>query len=222
MRSFFTTALLAAAAAHVQAIQITAPGKNDEVDITKGVTVKWTTVSTDPTRANLVLVNKASGHTPFTLEIGEVDLSKGSIVVTEKNVPADEGFQFNFESLDELNTGILAQSEQFEIESPDNDSDDETSSSTAKTTAKTTSAASATETSTSDDAETTTDADSTETSAVPTTLTTASTTGTATDAPEGSGTATESASTTASTGAAATQAVGGVLALVAGVLAVMA
>ncbi|KAK4131530.1 hypothetical protein BT67DRAFT_444591 [Trichocladium antarcticum] len=228
MRSFFTTALLAAAVAHVQAIKITSPSKNDEVDLSKGVKVEWSTVNTDPTTAHLVLVNQASGHTPYNKDLGEVDLSKGSITVTEKNVPADEGYQFNFESVDKLNTGILAQSEQFEVEasdSDDSDDDDKTSSATSSATSSTsmtktteTIKTSATKVITSTGESTTV----TETSVFPTTLTkTSSPTGTESESP--SGTATDTAAPTESTGAAAANAVqGGLFALAAGVVALMA
>lgn len=231
MRSFFTTALLAAAVAHVQAIKITSPSKNDEVDLSKGVKVEWSTVNTDPTTAHLVLVNQASGHTPYNKDLGEVDLSKGSITITEKNVPADEGYQFNFESVDKLNTGILAQSEQFEVEasdSSDSDDDDKTSSATSATSSATSSTSvtkttetiktSATKVITSTGESTTV----TETSVFPTTLTkTSSPTGTDSESP--SGTTTDTAAPSESTGAAAANAVqGGLFALAAGVVALMA
>ncbi|KAK4244038.1 Ser-Thr-rich glycosyl-phosphatidyl-inositol-anchored membrane family-domain-containing protein [Corynascus novoguineensis] len=110
-------AVLLALAAPLYAVEITSPSKNDVVDPSKGVTVKWSTVSTDPARAHLVLVNMAAGHTPFTKDLGEVDLSTGSLTISQKDVPSDAGYQFNFESTAAQNTGILAQSEQFEVKS---------------------------------------------------------------------------------------------------------
>jgi hypothetical protein len=141
MRTQFATALLALAVP-LHAVQITSPSKNDVVDPSEGVEVKWSTVSTDPARAKLILVNKISGHSPFTKDLGEVDLSAGSITITEKDVPSDGGYQFNFESVDKSNTGILAQSEQFEVtesEKTDDEDDNESSSTSAATTAATTS-----------------------------------------------------------------------------------
>ncbi|KAK0704016.1 Ser-Thr-rich glycosyl-phosphatidyl-inositol-anchored membrane family-domain-containing protein [Lasiosphaeria miniovina] len=114
MRSAFISA--AALFACVQAIRITSPTKDDTIDPSKGVTVKWSTVSTDPKTAHLVLVNQAGGHTPYSKDLGEVDLTKGSVTVTVANVPNDTAYQFNIESVTELNTGILAQSAQFEVE----------------------------------------------------------------------------------------------------------
>ncbi|KAL2126700.1 hypothetical protein VTI74DRAFT_383 [Chaetomium olivicolor] len=214
MRSFLASALLALAA-HVAAIKITSPSKNDVVDPSAGVTVKWSTVSTDPAKAHLVLVNMAAGHTPYTKDLGEIDLSKGSIVITEKNVPADSGYQFNFQSVDPQNTGILAQSEQFEVKAS-GDSDDKTKTTVVVSTFSGKTAESTKTAASSDEA-------NAATTSAATTLTTVSTTGTATTKP--TGTATQSASTTASTGAAATAMAvqgGGLIALVAGVAAFMA
>ncbi len=106
-------AVLLALAAPLHALLITSPGPNDVVDPAAGVTVKWTRVSTDALRANLILTNMASGHTPYTKNLGEVDLSSGSIVVTQKDVPDDTTYQFNLEKTDD--SGIYAQSQQFEV-----------------------------------------------------------------------------------------------------------
>ncbi len=111
MRTQVIAALLALVAS-LHALTITSPGPDDVVDLSQGVTVKWTRVSTDPSRANLVLSNMASGHTPYTKDLGEVDLTTGSIVVTQKDVPDDTTYQFNLEKAD--GSGILAQSQQFE------------------------------------------------------------------------------------------------------------
>ncbi len=215
MRTQIAAALLALAAP-LQAIKITSPAKNDVVDPAAGVTVKWSTVSTDPSRAQLLLVNMASGHTPYSKDLGEIDLSKGSITITQKDVPDDEAYQFNFESVDENNTGILAQSEQFEVKAGDESDDDKTSSAskTATKTAESTATSAAT--------------NSTTASSTASTLSTVSTsaTGSATGSTTGSATssATGTASSSLSTGAAAPTglAVQGVLALAVGVAVVLA
>ncbi|EAA33536.1 anchored cell wall protein 3 [Neurospora crassa OR74A] len=130
-----TTLLQALFASSALAIQITNPKKNDVVDPSSGVEVKWSTVSTDPKSAHLVLVNMASGHTPYTKDLGAVDLTKGSVIISEKDVPNDSDFQFNFQSVDPLNQGILAQSEQFEVKNSDDDKKETTKSAAATTTA---------------------------------------------------------------------------------------
>ncbi|KAK3994215.1 hypothetical protein QBC44DRAFT_48656 [Cladorrhinum sp. PSN332] len=147
MRS--TTAFFAAllAATSASAIKITYPTKGESLPISSGIKVKWTTVSTDPDSAHLFLINMAGGHTPFSRDFGEVDLSTGSIVISEKDVPADSTYQFNFQSVDENNTGILAQSEQFGIIKMDGGADVATtliiddSKTSSKTTDKTTATA---------------------------------------------------------------------------------
>ncbi|KAK4227780.1 hypothetical protein QBC38DRAFT_183757 [Podospora fimiseda] len=147
MRS--TTAFFSAlfAAASTSAIQITYPTKDETLPLSQGIKVKWTTVSTDPAKAHLFLVNMASGHTPFSKDLGEVDLARGSFVVVEQDIPSDSAYQFNFQSVDENNTGILAQSAQFAVVNIENEGDvattlitDDTKTS-AKTTGKTTATA---------------------------------------------------------------------------------
>lgn len=207
MRAQF--AALVALAAPLHAITITSPSKNDVVDLSAGVTVKWSTVSTDPTSAHLVLVNMASGNTPYEKDLGEVDLSKGSLVVTEKDVPADEGYQFNFESVATQNTGILAQSEQFEVKASSGDDDDDESSSSSATSATVTKTVSTTVSVTA----------STSTGVTATTLSTASSA--ATESASRTAAATSSSSGAAAPTGMAVQG-GSLLALVAGVAAVLA
>ncbi|KAH6839562.1 Ser-Thr-rich glycosyl-phosphatidyl-inositol-anchored membrane family-domain-containing protein [Chaetomium sp. MPI-CAGE-AT-0009] len=217
MRAQFATLL--ALAAPLYAVKITSPSKNDVVDPSEGVTVKWSTVSTDPSKAHLVLVNMASGHTPFKKDLGEIDLSTGSFEVEEKDVPSDSGYQFNFESTETQNTGILAQSEQFQVKSTDNDDDDDDKSSSSATSAAT-SVSSSAAVQTLTQTFTSTGSDTTVTSTA-TTLTTA--TGTAAQL---TGTQTQSATSSTSAGAAAPTGMivqgGSLLALVAGVAAVLA
>jgi len=213
MRAQIAAALLALAAP-LHAIKITSPAKNDVVDPAAGVTVKWTTVNTDPTTAHLVLVNMASGHTPYNKDLGEVDLSKGSFTVTESDVPDDEAYQFNFESVKSQNTGILAQSEQFEVKAGESDDDKTTTTKTTQTTESVT-----VKTSTLKATSTITKSDTTVTSTATTLATvseTVSRTGSAT------GTATSSTSTGAAAPTGAAVKAGSLVALVAGVAAVLA
>ena len=129
-----TTLLQALFASSALAIQITSPKKNDVVDPSAGVEVSWTTVSSDPESAHLLLVNMASGHTQYTKDLGTVDLTKGSIIISEDDVPNDSAYQFNFQSVATGNTGILAQSEQFEVENSEDADETTTKSASAKTT----------------------------------------------------------------------------------------
>jgi hypothetical protein len=216
-----TTLLQALFATSALAIQITHPKKNDVVDVKSGVEVSWTTVNTDPKSAHLVLVNMASGHTPYSKDLGEVDLTKGSIIISESDVPNDSAFQFNFQSVESQSTGILAQSEQFEVK---NSEDDKKETTTKGAAAKTTSAATlvtASESAASATASAS-ESDSEETSAsAVSSVSGASTLATVT----GSSTATASGSasaTAAPTGAAGKLQSGSFLALAVGLVAVLA
>ncbi|KAK4186714.1 hypothetical protein QBC35DRAFT_500542 [Podospora australis] len=204
-------------ASAVSAIQITSPTKNSVVDISSGVKVEWTTVSTDPSSAHLFLVNMASGHTPYSKDLGEIDLSSGSILVSEKDVPEDGAYQFNFQSLKQNNMGILAQSEQFHV-SEEESSDDKQSTTlvVASTSVKKTSTA----------------ATASVTGTASTTLATVSGSSTASaSAEEGTASSTGSAASASATGstddveessAVSVKQGGSMLALVAGIVAVIA
>jgi hypothetical protein len=145
--SFATVAALLAACA--RAIEITNPTKGQVVDLSAGFKITWSTVSSDPASAHLFLVNMAGGHTPYSKDLGTVDLTKGSFTITESDVPSDTTYQFNIQSISTQNTGILAQSPQFEVKSSGKKtsttatttkSDDESSTSVASESAATGSA----------------------------------------------------------------------------------
>ncbi|KAK4108943.1 hypothetical protein N656DRAFT_783595 [Canariomyces notabilis] len=217
------TALLAACFQLASAITITSPSKGDVVDISSGATVSWSRVNTDPTSAHLFLVNMASGNTPFSKDLGEIDLSsQDSITVSEQGVPDGEGYQFNLQSIAAGNTGILAQSEQFEVKNGAG-GDESSSSATGTATTSMTSSAAAGETGTT--LTTTTTGTATATTTFSTAVSSGAT-GTSGGAGNGAGaSSTGSAAASSSTAAApAGMAVqgGSMLALVAGVLAVIA
>lgn len=200
LTSVFVTALLAACA---QAVQITGVAKDQKIDLASGFTVTWSTVNSDPSTAHLFLVNMAGGHTPYSKDLGEVDLKKGSFNVKE-SVAADTGYQFNLQSVDPLNTGILAQSQQFQVVKDAADEDTKTTqTSTIATTATITSSGTV----------------ATVTSAVDTTtFATAVATGSGTAAASGTKTSTVAPGTTTA-GAASNKA--GVLAAFVGLVAVV-
>lgn len=119
---------LLALALSASAIKLTSPTKDQTIDLSQPFTVTWETVASDPASAHLFLVNMASGNTPYSKDLGEIDLSKGSATVSVTDVPEDKGFQFNMQSVQKENMGILAQSEQFVVEAEEEKED--------KTTAK--------------------------------------------------------------------------------------
>lgn len=122
---------LLALALSASAIKLTSPTKDQTIDLSTPFTVTWETVSSDPQSAHLFLVNMASGHTPYSKDLGPVDLNKGSATVSIADVPADKGFQFNLQSVQKENTGILAQSEQFAVVEGDKKEETKTASSAA-------------------------------------------------------------------------------------------
>lgn len=209
--SILASAFLAACG--VNAIQITDIAKGQKIDLAAGFTVTWSTVNTDPSTGHLVLVNMAGGHTPFNQDLGAVDLTKGSFRVISKNAKPDTGYQFNIQSVSTGSTGILAQSEQFEVLAAGGDNDnDDTKTSSSKTASGAATATTGAPTSGTTDAGK--PADSEDSTA--TTLATVAATGSA------AGTRTGTAAPPAqSTGAAAVNKVG-VAALLAGLAAVMA
>ncbi|KAK0646824.1 hypothetical protein B0T16DRAFT_391189 [Cercophora newfieldiana] len=211
MQSSVLAAVLLAACA--RAIEITSPAKNEVVDLAAGVEVKWTTVSSDPKSAHLFLVNMAGGHTPFSKDLGEIDLNKGSITVKE-SVEDDSTYQFNFQSLEQHNTGILAQSQQFEAKAEEDKAGATTTTKGSTTKGSTTTAkASATAAS----------AASEETAGASTTFSSVVVSASASGSPTKTGSSqTANASSDVDSAASAVQRVGGMLALVAGVVAVLA
>ncbi|KAJ4410355.1 hypothetical protein N0V85_003965 [Neurospora sp. IMI 360204] len=211
-----TTLLQALFATSALAIQITSPKKDDVVALNSGVQVTWSTVSTDAKSAHLVLVNMASGHTPYQKDLGEVDLTKGSVIVSEDDVPNDSTFQFNLQSVVSQNAGILAQSEQFE-----NKNAPEDNKSTKSAAAQQTTAAASTLVTASDSAAATVSASGSDSKSSAVSVSGASTMATVT------GSATTTASGTASktaapTGAAGKVQSGSLLALAVGIAAVLA
>ncbi|KAJ5490323.1 Cell wall beta-glucan synthesis [Penicillium expansum] len=168
---FSTILSLLPLALSVAAINVTEPAKGADVDVSGSFTVKWTSVNTDASTVDIVLVNNAVYPTVSEKIASGIDTSKGSYTVSGlKDVSSGSGFQINLLSTDAKNTGILAQSEQFDVT--------EAKSSSATTTG-TSSTVSSTESSSST-ASTSVVSSGTSTATSATTETDASTTGTST------------------------------------------
>ncbi|KAJ0419930.1 Ser-Thr-rich glycosyl-phosphatidyl-inositol-anchored membrane family-domain-containing protein [Aspergillus carlsbadensis] len=138
MRStIVSSALLLAVTAG--ALKVTEPKKNVEVDPSSSFTVKWDSVSTDPSTFDLYLVNNAV-YPPVDKKIAtDIDTSDGSYTVDSiAGLTDGPGYQINLFSNEEHNTGILAQSQQFNMTG----SDDSSSSSSATPTSTSTSTSS--------------------------------------------------------------------------------
>ncbi|GCB20342.1 UPF0619 GPI-anchored membrane protein AFUA_3G00880 [Aspergillus awamori] len=106
MMAFAVTAL---------AITITQPQNGDQVDFSKPYTIKWTTVASDPSNFTIMLVNMNSQPT-VSKKIANVKTSDSKYTVDKVvGIPVANGYQLNAESNTTHNTGILSQSQQFNV-----------------------------------------------------------------------------------------------------------
>ncbi|KOS48505.1 hypothetical protein ACN38_g557 [Penicillium nordicum] len=113
---FSTILSLLPLALSVAAVNITEPAKGADVDVSGSFTVKWTSVNTDASAVDIVLINNAVYPTVSEKIASGIDTSKGSYTASGlKGVTNGSGFQINLLSTDAKNTGILAQSEQFDV-----------------------------------------------------------------------------------------------------------
>jgi len=164
--------------ASASAILVTSPTKDQTIDLSKSFDITWTSVSSDPSTFELVLVDQSKINNPIVIA-NSVKSSDNKYTVTKLAATPGANYKFNFLSVDPLNTGILAQSQTFNVTAPAS-----SSSSSSSTTSTITSTGTLTST--------TTDASTTETS------TSASIT-TSTKTSASNGTAAATASSTAPT-----------------------
>ncbi|KAJ9143403.1 hypothetical protein NKR23_g6614 [Pleurostoma richardsiae] len=111
-KTFITLASLLAA---VSALQITEPALNDKLDFSGTNTIEWTSVSSDPTSFEIVLLdNSATPPTQKTIA-DSVKTSDGKYSFTNFVTPVGTKYQINLVGSSKTNSGILAQSQQFEV-----------------------------------------------------------------------------------------------------------
>ncbi|KAL4815131.1 Ser-Thr-rich glycosyl-phosphatidyl-inositol-anchored membrane family-domain-containing protein [Aspergillus spinulosporus] len=131
MRLVLASSLLPLAVS-VGALQVTQPEKGAEIDPSSSFTVKWDSVSTDPSSFDLYLVNNAVYPSVEKKIASDVDTSDGSYTVDGiSGLENGGGYQINLFSNSGHNTGILAQSEQFNVTGADSTSSTTTSTSTS-------------------------------------------------------------------------------------------
>ncbi|KAL4758190.1 GPI anchored serine-threonine rich family protein [Aspergillus foveolatus] len=190
MRLVLASSLLPLAVS-VGALQVTEPEKGAEIDPSSSFTVKWDSVSTDPSSFDLYLVNNAVYPSVEKKIASDVDTSEGSYTVDGvSGLENGGGYQINLFSNSGHNTGILAQSEQFNVTGTDS-----TSSSTSSTTTPTSTSSTSTETES-----TTSTSTGTSTTLSSTTPTTESESASATPSSSGSSTPSSSNATASATG----------------------
>ncbi|OIW25375.1 hypothetical protein CONLIGDRAFT_636426 [Coniochaeta ligniaria NRRL 30616] len=111
---------------------VTSPTKDQKVDFSSSIDIVWTSVSTDPSTFDLVLVDQTN-MVPIPIKTG-VKTSDNKYTLTNFVATPGSAYKFNFLSTDPLNTGILAQSQTFEIIKSGGASTSDSSSSTSTTT----------------------------------------------------------------------------------------
>lgn len=92
---------------------VTSPTKDQKLDFSSTIDVTWTSVATDPTTFTLVIVDQTTMN-PVTVD-SAVKTSTLKYSLTNFVVTPGSKYKFNLLSNDPMNTGILAQSETFEI-----------------------------------------------------------------------------------------------------------
>ncbi|PYI14234.1 threonine rich protein [Aspergillus japonicus CBS 114.51] len=116
MRSLSLLLAIVAFAASALALTIVAPKAGDQVDFSKSYKFQWTTVSSDPDEVTLVLVNMASQPTVNKVITQNAKVSDGAYTVDMiTGIPVANGYQLNAIANTTQNTGILSQSNQFNV-----------------------------------------------------------------------------------------------------------
>ncbi|KAJ5631791.1 uncharacterized protein N7484_011891 [Penicillium longicatenatum] len=139
----FTLALSTLAMAiSVGAITVTEPKEGADITSSSSLDVKWTYVNTDETSLDIYLVNQAVYPNVNKKLASDVSTSDGSYTVNVGNIPSGHGYQISLKSDEEHNTGILAQSNQFNVtesasKSTSSSSTESSTSSSTKTTTAT-------------------------------------------------------------------------------------
>lgn len=117
----------------VAALSITSPKKDQDVDLSEKTTVEWSSVSSDPSSFDIYLV-KMNSYPPVNKLVAEnVKTSEGSYTIDGVSADNGSGYQINFVSRDPQNTGILAQSQQFKVESSGSSTTSDSTSSASAT-----------------------------------------------------------------------------------------
>lgn len=105
-----------ALAASALALTVTSPAQYSNIDVTKGTTIAWNSVSSDPTSFNIVLTNMNVNPSVRIVLASNVQTSAGSYTVpTVNGASPGENYRVNLESTANSNQGILAQSGPFQV-----------------------------------------------------------------------------------------------------------
>lgn len=98
------------------AITITAPKANDAWDFSQTNTIEWTSVATDPSNFSIVLVDNSAASGPKSTTIKDlVNTADGKYSFTNFVAAPGEKYQIRFVGTSAQNTGIVTQSENFNV-----------------------------------------------------------------------------------------------------------
>lgn len=112
----FNFAAIVGFAASALALTVTQPKQNAQVDLSEPLEIKWKNVVGDPKTLIIELVNM-NGMPNVSKTLAEnVSTSDGHYKVDKVwGIPKAENYQINIISNDKDNTGILGQSQQFNV-----------------------------------------------------------------------------------------------------------
>ncbi|KAJ5929775.1 hypothetical protein N7454_006725 [Penicillium verhagenii] len=116
------------------ALTVTQPEKGADIAPSSSVDVKWTSVDTDAKSFDIYLVNNAVYPSVNKKLASDISTSDGSHTVDIGNLADGQGYQINLMSDATENTGILAQTGQFNITGSASKSSTTSSGSTTSTT----------------------------------------------------------------------------------------
>ncbi|EED23316.1 extracellular conserved serine-rich protein [Talaromyces stipitatus ATCC 10500] len=141
------TALMLATSA--SALQVTSPSRGDKWDLTHSNEVTWDSVESDPTSFDIQLVNEHVNPPVVKTIATNVQTSAGSYSFSNVAVDIGDDYQINLVSTEAHNTGILAQSAQFDVSNAaSNNSSSSTSTASSTSTTSSSSSSSSTTAST--------------------------------------------------------------------------
>ena len=116
MQITLTVSAFLALVASSAALQVTAPAEGSTIDVSKDNKIEWATVSSDPTKFDIVVTNN-NVNPPVKVTIAkDVSTSEGSYEIKKvSGIVPGGNYRINLESHEPQNSGILAQSGQFSI-----------------------------------------------------------------------------------------------------------
>ncbi|KAH8880263.1 hypothetical protein GQ53DRAFT_755247 [Thozetella sp. PMI_491] len=108
-------AVLAGLVAVASAVSITEPTDQSKWDFSQSNTIEWKSVSSDPTSFKIILVNHQNGGTTQQTIKDSVTTSDNKYTFTNFVTTPGDKYTIQFISTSSTNSGILSESEQFNV-----------------------------------------------------------------------------------------------------------